>query len=93
MDNAVPALDYDHTDAACVEGAFAVKSCGYFFQNWSSLSQEPCPRGSTCGTCRGYGFCEEVRILLPELIFTFLCELMTSPGVPSNLDNENEALL
>ncbi|GJV26728.1 hypothetical protein Tco_1383176 [Tanacetum coccineum] len=54
---------------------------------------EPCPQGSRCGTCRGCGFCEEVRILFPELIFTFPCELMTSPGVPSNFDDGNMASL
>ncbi|GJW03658.1 hypothetical protein Tco_1562514 [Tanacetum coccineum] len=55
--------------------------------------KEPCPQGSRCGTCRGCGFCEELRILLPELIFTFPCELRTSLGVPSNLDDGNTASL
>ncbi|GKG10940.1 hypothetical protein Tco_0342340, partial [Tanacetum coccineum] len=32
-------------------------------------------------------------ILLPELIFTFLCELGNSPRVPSDFDNWNAALL
>nr|GEW18932.1 putative reverse transcriptase domain-containing protein [Tanacetum cinerariifolium] len=36
---------------------------------------------------------KEVRILLLELIFTFPCELRTSPRVPSNFDNGNAALL
>nr|GEY55728.1 hypothetical protein [Tanacetum cinerariifolium] len=55
--------------------------------------KEPCPQGSRCGTCRGYGFCEEMLIFLPELIFTFPCELKTSLGVPSNLNNGDAALL
>nr|GEW26525.1 hypothetical protein [Tanacetum cinerariifolium] len=33
-------------------------------------------------------FCEEMWILLLELIFTFPCELRTSLGVPSNFDDE-----
>ncbi|GKC66137.1 hypothetical protein Tco_1098735 [Tanacetum coccineum] len=41
--------------------------------------------------------CEEVWILLSELVFTlvftFPCELKTSPGVPSNLNGWNAALL
>ncbi|GKG22924.1 hypothetical protein Tco_0388227, partial [Tanacetum coccineum] len=37
--------------------------------------------------------CEEVCIFLPELIFAFPCELMTSPRVPLNLDYWNAALL
>ncbi|GKB32711.1 hypothetical protein Tco_0872112 [Tanacetum coccineum] len=57
------------------------------------LLKEPFPQGSRCGTCRGCGFCEEVRILLPELIFTFPCELRTSPEVPSNFDDWDAALL
>ncbi|GJY91284.1 ribonuclease H-like domain-containing protein [Tanacetum coccineum] len=32
-----------------------------------------------------------VWIFLPELVFTFPCELRTSPGVPSNLDNWDTA--
>ncbi|GJW44080.1 retrovirus-related pol polyprotein from transposon TNT 1-94 [Tanacetum coccineum] len=36
--------------------------------------------------------CEEVWILLPELVFTFPCKLGTSPGVPLNLDDWNAAL-
>ncbi|GJW92118.1 hypothetical protein Tco_0169671 [Tanacetum coccineum] len=60
--------------------------------NLSSL-KEPCAQVSRCGTCRGCSFCEEMEILLPELIFTFLCELRTSPRVPSNLDNGDAALL
>nr|GFA04023.1 putative reverse transcriptase domain-containing protein [Tanacetum cinerariifolium] len=43
--------------------------------------------------CRGCGLCEEVRILLPEMIFTFPCELRTSLGVPSNFDDWDMALL
>ncbi|GJY62048.1 hypothetical protein Tco_0462705, partial [Tanacetum coccineum] len=35
------------------------------------------------------GLGEEVWIFLLELIFTFPCELRTSPGVPSNLDYWN----
>nr|GEY27046.1 hypothetical protein [Tanacetum cinerariifolium] len=37
--------------------------------------------------------CEELQILLPKLIFSFPGELRTSPGVPSNLDDGNAALL
>ncbi|GJV41561.1 hypothetical protein Tco_1420001 [Tanacetum coccineum] len=55
--------------------------------------KKPYPQGSRRDTCRGCGFCEEMRILLSELIFTFPCELRTSPRVPSNLDNGNTALL
>nr|GEV79066.1 hypothetical protein [Tanacetum cinerariifolium] len=53
---------------------------------------EPCPQGSRCGICRGCGLGEEVRVLLPKLIFAFPCELKASPGVPSNLDDGNTAL-
>ncbi|GKG61752.1 hypothetical protein Tco_0623469, partial [Tanacetum coccineum] len=48
---------------------------------------EPCPQGSRCGTCRGYGFREEVQILLSNLVFTFPGEFGASPGVPSNFDD------
>nr|GEX81844.1 putative ribonuclease H-like domain-containing protein [Tanacetum cinerariifolium] len=57
------------------------------------MLKEPFSQGSRCSTYRGCGFCEEMRILLPELIFTFPCELRTSPGVPSNLDNGDMAML
>nr|GEW69230.1 hypothetical protein [Tanacetum cinerariifolium] len=40
--------------------------------------KEPCLQGSRRGSCRGYGFCEEMRMLLSKLIFTFLCELRLS---------------
>ncbi|GJU92245.1 retrovirus-related pol polyprotein from transposon TNT 1-94 [Tanacetum coccineum] len=46
-------------------------------------------QGSRCKILRGCGFCEEVRILFPELIFAFPCELRTSLGVPSNFDDGN----
>ncbi|GJR70087.1 hypothetical protein Tco_0016152 [Tanacetum coccineum] len=55
--------------------------------------KDPCPQGSRCGTCRGCGFCEEVWILLPKLIFTFPCELKTSSTVPSNFDDGDTALI
>ncbi|GKF88855.1 hypothetical protein Tco_0262818, partial [Tanacetum coccineum] len=57
------------------------------------LLTEPCPQGSRGSTCRGCCFCEELWILLSELIFTFPCELRTSPGVPSNFDDGDTALL
>ncbi|GJR68936.1 hypothetical protein Tco_0015001 [Tanacetum coccineum] len=55
--------------------------------------KDPYPQGLRYGTCRGCGFCEEMRILHSELIFTFPCELRTSPRVPSNFDNRDAALL
>ncbi|GKG24348.1 hypothetical protein Tco_0394976 [Tanacetum coccineum] len=33
--------------------------------------EEPCPQGSGCNTLRRYGFREEMRIFLPELVFMF----------------------
>nr|GEX00535.1 ribonuclease H-like domain-containing protein [Tanacetum cinerariifolium] len=72
-----------------------IKKPIYGNMGYVSLSplKEPCPHGSRCGICRGYGFCEEMRILLLELIFTFPCELRTSPGVSSNFDDGDTALL
>nr|GEU96169.1 reverse transcriptase domain-containing protein [Tanacetum cinerariifolium] len=56
-------------------------------------SHEPCSQGSRCGICRGCGLCEEMQILLSELIFTFSCELGTSSGVPSNFDDGDTTFL
>nr|GEV97017.1 hypothetical protein [Tanacetum cinerariifolium] len=47
----------------------------------------------TLDVSAGCGFCEEVWILLSDLILTFSCELRTSPRVPPNLDNWDTALL
>ncbi|GJV60294.1 putative reverse transcriptase domain-containing protein [Tanacetum coccineum] len=63
-----------------------------YAMNHLSPLMEPCPQGSRCGTCRGCGLCEELQILLLELIFTFPCELRTSPGVPLNFDDGDTAL-
>ncbi|GJX85352.1 hypothetical protein Tco_0336126 [Tanacetum coccineum] len=55
--------------------------------------KEPCPQRSRRDTCRGCGFFEEMQVLLSKLIFTFPCELRTSPRVPSNFDNGDTTLL
>ncbi|GKC59361.1 putative ribonuclease H-like domain-containing protein, partial [Tanacetum coccineum] len=39
------------------------------------------------------GFCEEMRILLLKLVFTFPCKLKTPPRVPPNLDDWDTNLL